>query len=71
MTRTAESVIQDIKDHPENHKHDFAGLQQCCFINGAIDCSVMEAHSKYVDLGTNGGVKCDTTSGPCACGAWH
>ena len=20
---------------------------------------------------TNGGVRCDVTSGPCACGAWH
>jgi hypothetical protein len=23
------------------------------------------------DYGTNGGVRCDTNSGPCACGAWH
>lgn len=23
------------------------------------------------DYGSNGGVKCDTAKGPCACGAWH
>lgn len=23
------------------------------------------------DYGTNGGVRCDTTRGPCSCGAWH
>jgi len=23
------------------------------------------------DFGSNGGVKCDTDNGPCACGAWH
>lgn len=23
------------------------------------------------DYGTNAGVRCDTGSGPCSCGAWH
>lgn len=23
------------------------------------------------DYGTNGGARCDTSSGPCSCGAWH
>ena len=23
------------------------------------------------DYGMNGGIRCDTDSGPCACGAWH
>jgi hypothetical protein len=69
--RTAEEVVEDIKAHPERHRHDFEGLQACCFINGALDCLVMDAHSQYVDMGTNGGVRCDVTSGPCACGAWH
>ncbi|MCF7843560.1 hypothetical protein K9M47_01535 [Candidatus Gracilibacteria bacterium] len=23
------------------------------------------------DYGTNAGVRCDTRSGPCSCGAWH
>lgn len=68
---TTKEKLADIKKHPENHKHDFNDLQTCCLIDGAIDLSIMDAHSKYVDLGTNGGVKCDTTGGPCACGAWH
>ena len=69
--RTHESVLADIQAHPENHKHDFEGLQQCCLINRAVDLSIMEAHSKYINLGANGGTRCDVTSGPCACGAWH
>ena len=40
-------------------------------INGCLDLRLMEAHSQYVDMGTNGGVQCDVTEGPCACGAWH
>jgi len=36
-----------------------------------VDLSIMEAHRKHVDLGTNGGVRCDVTEGPCACGGWH
>lgn len=23
------------------------------------------------DFGTNGGVRCNVSSGPCSCGAWH
>lgn len=68
---TAKEKIADIKEHPENHKHNFDELTTCCLIEGALDLSVMDAHGKYVDMGTNGGVKCDTTEGPCACGAWH
>jgi len=70
MTK-AEEKIADIKEHPENHKHNFNELTACCIIDGAVDLSVMDAHSKYVDLGTNGGVKCDATEGPCSCGGWH
>lgn len=66
-----EEKIKDIKENPENHKHSFEELQACCFIDGAIDIMVMDAHSEYVDLGTNGGVRCDTVEGPCSCGAWH
>ena len=68
--RTAESVIKDIRKHPENHKHDYDGLIACCMINGAIDCRVMDVHSE-ISTRSNGGVRCDVTSGPCSCGAWH
>ncbi len=63
--------LQDIKNNPENHKHDFDGLQRCCIIDGALDTMLIEAHSEYVSMGSNGGVACDVSSGPCACGAWH
>ncbi len=66
-----EKKLSDIRNNPENHKHSFEDLQICCINDGAIDLSIMDAHSEYVDMGTNGGVRCDTTSGPCACGATH
>jgi len=68
---TASEKIADIQAHPEKHKHDFDDLTACCMVNGCLDTSVMDAHQAYVDMGSNGGVKCDVTSGPCACGAWH
>lgn len=43
----------------------------CCYVDGALDSRLIDAHSRYVDLGSNGGVRCDTIDGPCACGAWH
>lgn len=63
--------IKDIKSHPEKHKHSFIELQACCIFEGAIDLFIMDAHSRYIDLGSNGGTKCDTTSGPCSCGGYH
>jgi len=67
----AQERVEDIKQHPEKHRHDFAGLQRCCFIDGALDMMVMEAHSQHAPTGSNGSSKCDVTSGPCACGAYH
>ena len=67
----AEERIKDIKEHPENHRHAFGDMQACCTKDGVIDMSIMDAHGKYVDLGTNGGVKCDVAEGPCSCGGWH
>jgi hypothetical protein len=66
-----EEKIDDIRQHPDQHQHDYAGLVRCSMINGAIDVAVMEAHAQYVNIGTNGGARCDVTEGPCACGAWH
>ena len=63
--------IKDIKKHPENHKHDYEKLQMCCCHEGSIDLELMDVHSQLVDIGTNGGVKCDVIEGPCSCGAWH
>jgi len=69
-TMTRIELLKEIQEHPERHRHDFDALQDCCFIDGAIDLGVMQAHEN-VNLGMNGGIRCDVTSGPCACGAWH
>lgn len=71
MARTREEVLKEIKEHPERHTHDFGGLQACCMFNGALDLQVMDWHSEFIDMGRNGGVRCDVRSGPCSCGAWH
>lgn len=68
---TRDEKIQDIKSNPKNHRHSFEELQQCCFVEGAVDLLVLDAHERYAALGYNGGRPCDTTSGPCSCGAWH
>jgi hypothetical protein len=31
----------------------------------------MEAHEEHASHGSNGGRRCDVSSGPCSCGAWH
>lgn len=68
--RTHESVLQDIREHPEKHRHaDLNDLTRCCFINGAIDLSLQEAHEGL--CGQNGYSRCDVRSGPCSCGGWH
>ena len=68
---TVEEKKKDIIDHPERHRHDFDGLQRCCFVDGAMDLYLLELHSRSAPFGRNGGIACDVTSGPCACGAWH
>lgn len=67
--RTVHTILEDIKTNPSQHKHSFDELQKCCMIGGALDLIVMEAHEGL--LGYNGGVACDVTEGPCACGAFH
>ena len=70
--RTHESVLADIKARPERHKHrDLNALNQCCWIDGALDLSLSEAHGRYAAHGYNGGQACDVSQGPCSCGAWH
>ncbi len=65
---TKKEILADIRKNPDAHKHEFGALQQCCTVNGVLDLELMEAHPA---LGRNGGQKCDVTSGPCSCGAWH
>ena len=70
--RTHEIVLQEIKEHPERHMHvSLSELHSCCFISGATDPALINAHSQYIDMGSNGGRRCDVVRGPCACGAYH
>lgn len=62
--------LKDIKDHPERHRHSFGALQACCFVDGALDMRLMDAHSGAIGR-VNGSIRCDVNDGPCACGAWH
>lgn len=68
-----EEKLRSIRQEPEKHKHDFDALSSCCWDPhlGALDLGLMEEHSKGAPLGRNGGVACDVSRGPCACGAWH
>lgn len=68
MDEATSAKLEDIRNHPERHYHNFFGLQACCMVNGALSAMLMDAHP---ELGRNGGQKCDVTSGPCSCGAWH
>ena len=65
---TTKERLEDIKNNPQNHRHDFDGLIQCCLVDGAIDYQIIDAHPA---IGYNGGQKCDVFEGPCSCGAWH
>ena len=65
-------LLDEIKKHPEKHQHEeLQTLTQCCFIDGAIDLVMIDAHQQYAPVGYNSGVRCDVRSGPCSCGAWH
>lgn len=68
---TVAERLADVREHPERHLHDFEGLQSCCLVDGAISLQLMDAHAAHIDLGRNGGTRCDVIEGPCACGAWH
>jgi hypothetical protein len=46
-------------------------LQRCCIVDGAMDLGLMQAHEDHASCGRNGSRRCDVTSGPCSCGAWH
>ncbi len=75
--RTYESVLQEMLMYPERHIHvDMNDLTACCILvdaNGeaAVDLALLDAHSEHIDMGSNGGRRCDVVNGPCACGATH
>lgn len=65
-----------VKFPPGGKKEDKSGkktrtfneLMQSAMKDGAIDLSIID---NAPAVGYNGGRKCDVTSGPCSCGAWH
>lgn len=71
MERNPDVVIEEIRKNPEKHVHEMNALLVCASFNGAINTAVLTAHSEYLNLGTNGGIRCDVILGPCSCGAWH
>lgn len=70
--RTYESVLAELKEFPERHQHtNMNDLRDCCFLDGAVDLTLIDLHSHYVDMGSNGGRRCDVREGPCSCGTSH
>jgi hypothetical protein len=63
--------LEDIKNHPEKHRHTLEELHECSMNRGALDMLVWSAHEDMAPVGTNAGVRCDVVSGPCSCGATH
>jgi hypothetical protein len=50
---------------------DFVALAESATTgDGAVDLSVIEEFGSR-STRTNGGIRCDTSKGPCSCGAWH
>lgn len=53
----------------KEHKHTFEELMQCVSDSeGNLDMRKLQNHTVNC---YNGGQKCDVTTGPCSCGAWH
>lgn len=70
--RTETERFDDIVKHPDQHRHNYDQLLECCLLdNGSLSLFLLDAHAEHASVGTNGGVRCDTTEGPCSCGAWH
>lgn len=71
LKQLREAKLKDIQENPDRHRHEYSGLERCCFVDGALDLGLMEAHEKNASFGYNGGRACDVSRGPCSCGAWH
>lgn len=59
-----ERLLLEIRDRPEEHRHDFPGLVACAMRPDgySVDVGIMEAHES---------AGCDVADGPCSCGAFH
>lgn len=62
----------DISDIVEGPLPSFSTLvERAMTEDGAIDLSKIDNSSSTKIGPVNGGIRCDVSSGPCACGAWH
>lgn len=75
MTMTEKSemsfdeLMKSVGGRPDNLDRSFEELVASATTeDGAIDLAALDDAPA---VGYNGGVKCDVTSGPCSCGAWH
>ncbi len=72
--RWAESLLMGGEDLPAPPlslaPHFLDLLASARTASGGIDTMVIEAASDWSGR-TNGGIACDVSRGPCACGAWH
>lgn len=66
-----EERLEDIRMHPEKHRHTFDELMACSTVGNTLVSRLMVTHQIHARLGTNGGIRCDVVKGACACGAWH
>ncbi len=70
--QTDEEFFAELQEHPDRHRHaELAGIIACAMVDGSVSLLRFDAHSRVVDMGSNGGVRCDVRRGPCSCGAWH
>jgi hypothetical protein len=67
--KTTEERRREIVNNPHKHIHTYEELVSCCMVDGCLDTMLMQSHEGF--LGSNGGARCDVSSGPCSCGAWH
>lgn len=64
--------LNDIRAHPEKHRHTFDELMACCTVMDCVDGRLMDAHGGLAGtVSACRGKRCDVLDGPCACGAWH
>jgi len=61
--------VDNVSDDCETKCTECGGLYQLRCVSVEVE---MEAIAKDPNIyGSNAGIRCDTDSGPCACGAWH
>lgn len=69
VTASFKEVMKSIGGRADGLERTFDDLiEMSTTPEGTIDISTLD---NAPAVGYNGGLKCDVTSGPCSCGAWH